>query len=451
MNKGMFRGWKTVFGFTFKQGVDNKSYKTTTFGIMLGLFLVSIAVSFYMAYGQKKDMKPSAVEKVYIINDTQLTEFYFDGFLKEHGTSYPKISFEVTDKTLEELNENIQSRLIHTPEDDTEINEVGDIVLHIFEEANVYKMCLYVPEDSAVGKSAGKKFLKDAELIMEQTKLLCSGIDLEDQKIVMGEISSTILEAGEGEKSVGEEVAAMVFPMASILFIYLMTLLYGQNVGYIVSVEKSSKLMEMMLTITQPYSLILGKILGITLTAILQMILWITALVTGFLSGNYLAKVFLYPEYTNEILQVIELLRQQEGSDAFSWRAFILAFLTICLAFLFYCILAGMCASFATKAENLSQVMSIYMMVVLAGFFGAYMVPLKENETLSTLMRLIPITSAFLLPGDLVVGNISVMQGVLYVSVLLVTTLILVVIAGRVYRNQLFYKGTSFRKRFKKK
>ena len=88
---------------------------------------------------------------------------------------------------------------------------------------------------------------------------------------------------------------------------------------------------------------------------------------------------------------------------------------------------------------------------MIAGFFGSYMLPLQEKEWLNTILRIVPITSAYLLPGDILVGNVTVLKGLLYVVVLVVFTAILVVCTGRIYRDQLFYRGKSLMDRLRRK
>ena len=209
--------------------------------------------------------------------------------------------------------------------------------------------------------------------------------------------------------------------------------------------------MEMVLTMTRPYGLIFGKILAMTSVAIMQTVLWIGGFVVGFLLGDVVAGQVIYPEYNNVVLEVFEQLRNQDGSSAFTIGAFLVAFITICIAFLFYCVLAGMLASFADKPETLSQMMGYYTIFVVIGFMGAYLVPIQEKEWLSTLMRIIPVTSAYMLPGDIVVGNITVLESILYLAILLVCTVALVIVTGKIYKDQLFYRGTGLKDRFKRK
>lgn len=438
MNKGIFSGWKDVFSFTFKQGLNAKNFKAVTTAVALLALLGGMAISVIMAFVQKKDAtEVSPIEVVHVMDESGLDVLYTEGFLENYQKDYPTISFQMAEGTVQEVNDSVQGE--------------NDVILHLSEEGEGFLMTLYLPESSLITENEGQDFLDDVMIVMEQSKLFSSGIEMEKLVFAMSGISGSILDAGEAEKSVGEELVVMLFPMLSVLFLYIMTLVYGQSMGNIVSVEKTSKLMEMMLTLTRPYGLIMGKIFATASIAIIQMLLWVGSLVAGFFLGHYVADNMIYADYQNALMEVFKLLGDQEGSTAFSVGSILLAIFTICLSFLFYCVLAGMIASFATKAENLAQVMSYYQLFVIAGFFGAYMVPLQEKEWLNTLMRIIPVTSAYMLPGDLVVGNVKGLESILYVGILLVTTVVLVVLTGKIYKNQLFYRGTGLLQRFKKK
>ena len=113
--------------------------------------------------------------------------------------------------------------------------------------------------------------------------------------------------------------------------------------------------------------------------------------------------------------------------------------------------LAGLIASFASKAEELGQVMGIYQLVMMGGFFCSYLLPLQEKEWINTILRIVPLTSAYILPGDILVGNIPVLEGLLFVVILVAFTAVVVVFTGRIYRDQLFYKGKSLRERLHRK
>lgn len=439
MNKGMFSGWRDVFSFTFRQATGKK-FRQLSIGLAVLMLVIGLAIPTIMAYVQQKDDgKQSPIEQVYVVDESGLEILYLEGFVQQYGEDFPKVTFAETERSVEQL-------AVEKGE-----QEPYAVILEISRTQEGYLLTAILPYGSELTQSEAEDLCEAFADTMEQSKLLSSGIPVEQLVLAMSGVSTTQLDAGEEERSIGEELVSMLLPMILMFLIYFMTLMYGMSVGNIVSVEKSSKLMEMMLTLTRPYGLIFGKVLAMTVTAIGQILLWILSLTGGFFLGHFLAEELIYADYHNVILEVFVLLQGQGGSTAFTPGAMVLAVLTICLAFLFYCMLAGLVASFADKAEELGQVMSYYQLAMIAGFFGAYLLPLQEKEWLNTILRIVPITSAYLLPGDILVGNISVPEGLLYMLILMAFTAALVVCTGKVYRNQLFYRGKSLKERLQRR
>ena len=427
MKKSVFAGWQDVFAFTWKQAVNGKGFKGATVGVALVFLIVGLAISTIMALVQKKsDTKESPIGVVSVVDESGLAVLYLDGFKEANGDKYPHIAFASN-------------------------AEEYDLELKITQGEEGYLMSAILPEGGEISKSDAEDFLDDFMVCMEQSKLLSSGIPSEKLVLAMSGVSYDMYEAGEKEQSVGEKLVSQLLPMLIIFAMYMMTLIYGQSIGNIVSVEKSSKLMEMVLTMTQPYALLLGKIASSVALAILQLGVWVACFVGGFFGGDIIAREVIYPEYVNYILQVFELLRMQDGSTAFSVSAVVLSILCMCIGLLFYCVLSGTIASFASKAEELAQCMAYYQLAVVAGFFGAYLLPLKEIEWVNTLIRIVPVSSAYLLPGDILVGNVNAGLGIVYMLILFAFTMALVLVAGKIYKNQLFHRGTNILERLKKK
>ena len=92
-----------------------------------------------------------------------------------------------------------------------------------------------------------------------------------------------------------------------------------------------------------------------------------------------------------------------------------------------------------------------FSLILLVGFYASYFVPMKESPLLDGIVRVIPITSAFKLPADILVGNVNIWIGFVEMLILLVSTLILALLAGRVYKNEVFYKGKTLKERLTRK
>ena len=440
MEKKAFTGWKHIFDFTWKQAIEGKGFKNVTVILALVLLVGGMAISVLMAYFQKQSAeKESPIETVYVLDESGLAVLMVDSFTEMYGEAYPSLKFAALEGDWKAVASDLA----------TENSQ--DMILRITHEEEKYLVTAILLEESLLQESDGEDFLADFELCMEQSKLLSSGIAAEKLVYAMSNVSSQLYSAGEEEQSVGEQLVSMLLPMIVVFALYFMTILYGQSITNIVSIEKSSKLMEMMLTMVRPEALIFGKISSTVIIALLQFGLWLVCFVGGFFGGDLLAKTIIYPEYNNVILEVFRLIQSQDGSTAFTPGAILLFVLAMCLGFLFYCVVAGLIASFASKTEEVAVCSAYFQIAVVVGFIGAYVLPLQEKEWLNILLRIFPLTASYLLPGDILVGNVTVWQGLLYLICLFFFTLLFVVLAGKVYKSQVFNRGMSVFERLKKK
>lgn len=446
MKERGFRGWDEVFAFTFEQGLKQKGFKLATISISILLLLLGMIVCIIISLTQKRNVtEVSSIEVVHIIDESGMEMLYTDGFIETYKEKYPAISFVKEDADVELVSNRIKVKGIKSGNTEG----LKDVILHIGVKDKGYQMTLYLPKGSVLSKEDGEKFLDRVTTIIEQSKLLNSGIPMDKLMIVMSGSYTTILNSGEIEKSIGEEMAAVFFSMVCMFFIYVMNLMYSQSIGVVVSVEKTSKLMEMLLTMTNPRSLIWGKVFAKACLAIIQTVCWIVSMLIGFLVGDKIANL-IYSEYSNILLEVFELLKGHEESIAFTMGAFGMAFFAVCLGFFFYCVLAGLVASFASKPETLSQIMTYHMIIMIIGFLSAYMLPLMEKRWINTFLRICPITSAYMLPGDIIMGNVTVVESIFYIVILMFSIIALVIVAGKIYKNQLFYTGIGLKDRVRK-
>lgn len=439
MNKGNFTGWKDVFSFTFRQNITEK-YKKATIILALILLVGGMSISVIMGLVQKKNAtKVSPIETVYVIDDSELAMLQLELQGDEMKKAFPKVTFDYSFASMEEAQEKLKGE------------DNANAILHIQHQKDSYVMELFVNKKGEVSEGQGNDLLNALRSNMEISKMMSSGIPAETLVLVVSGVDVSQVTAGETEKGLGEELVRMLFPMVFIIMLYMMTIIYGMAMGNAVSVEKTSKLMEMMLTMTKPYSMILGKIVAMTATSLIQAFIWIGSFAVGFFAGDLVTKQVIYEDYNNVLIEVFHIIAQQDGSKAFSAPAVVLALFAMCVAVLFYFLLAATFGSFATKPEDLGQSMGFYQIAVMLGFFGSYLVPMQETPWLTNLMRFIPFTSAFLLPGDIFVGNVKLWQGGLFVLLLFAFTLALVFVAGKVYMSQIFYRGENVISLLKKK
>ncbi len=438
MKKSMFAGWRDVFAFTFRETTNTK-YKRTTIIVAVIMLLIGAAIPVVMSLVQKDDSTSvSPIQTVHVVNDSSLSTLMTDQFIAMNPEGYPDVKFtfelEKAEAVVDKLNE-----------------KTKDLVLVISDTAEGILLKGVIPMDSELSEGDAYDFLNAFVNVAEVSKMVSSGISMD--KLVLAMSGSVIenLEAGVEQKSEGEDVVGMVMPMLVAFLLYFIILIYGIQMGNAVSAEKTSKLMEMILTMTRPYSLVLGKILAMVASAVLQVFVWIGSIVAGFFLGDYVAKTYIYDGFSNSILEVFNLIKESGAGSAFSVPSIVLFAVTIIVGILFYSLLAATFGSMASKTEEVAQYMSYFQLFAIAGFFASYFLPLNGNQTLIAICRYIPVTSAFMLPADFLVGNVTILKGSLLLLLLLAFTVGLIFLVGKVYKNQLFFRGEGAVRNFFKK
>ena len=137
------------------------------------------------------------------------------------------------------------------------------------------------PSTSSMGyiKSALSNTIEDKKL---QDFYKVSKDEINAIKTPVRIVSSKLKESGEEQQSGGG--VAMVVAFASAIFIYFFIFLFGVQVMRGVIEEKTSRIVEVIISSVKPFQLMMGKIIGIALVALTQFLLWVvlsTALITG--------------------------------------------------------------------------------------------------------------------------------------------------------------------------
>ncbi len=147
---------------------------------------------------------------------------------------------------------------------------------------------LYIPADIASGgtiemfsqKKAGLSVISTIESQLNdqmRTKLLAdAGIDaltLDKIKPKLSVVSKELTLEGEKDSSSG---AAMAVGFAAAILIYMSLFIYGIQVMRGIIEEKTSRIVEVVISSVKPFQLMMGKIIGIGLVGLTQFLLWIT-------------------------------------------------------------------------------------------------------------------------------------------------------------------------------
>lgn len=427
--KNNFRGWGSVFGFTFKQAVGALGFKVGTAIVSFLLIAAIITINLIVANeSQDKGVKVSPIEIVLLQDNSGLVQTAYGDFIKASSPeAFGHIQFQ-------EAGEGSRNEIILKAAD---LSNAIAVFIEVKEEG--FEMEAVIPSESEIKTKQANALLKEMITAFETNKLMQSGISADQLTMALSPVVTTLSDIGEDTNGFVYFIK-LIAPMIFGVLLYIMLILYGQIISKSVSTEKTSKLMETLLTSIHPYALISGKILGIAASAIVQFSIWIGALAIGLFGGNAITQR-IFPEYENSVISIINFLKENIGETALSLPSVLLALVFLFVGFLFYCVIAGLAGCLVSKPEEVASTQAIFQLPIIISFLICYMAPLYKKEGIITIARYVPFTSPFSVPVDLITGTIGMGEGIISLAILCVFSLIVIMLSARIYRGLALYTG----------
>jgi ABC-type Na+ efflux pump permease subunit len=239
-----------------------------------------------------------------------------------------------------------------------------------------------------------------------------------------------------------KDIIEVIVFMLLLFVIYMIVLLYGQKICSEVSMEKSSKLVEQLLTSVTPYGLVAGKVFAVILTSLIQFIIWIVAAIWGIFGGDAMAKM-LYPNYESKVDYALNMIRELFGMMAFDKAAVVMSIVLMLVGIIFYLVLAGFAGSFVTKPENAASVQMLFVMPIVISFMIDLIQLVNGEGSVSVVLHFIPFTAAMITPGAMLLGAIPLWMGIVSAVISIIGAMLLMYVAAKIYKALLFFNGAK--------
>ncbi|GIH15378.1 ABC transporter permease [Rugosimonospora africana] len=209
------------------------------------------------------------------------------------------------------------------------------------------------------------------------------------------------------------------------ILIYLSLLLSGQMVAQGVVEEKSSRVVELLLSAIRPWQLMAGKVVGLGIVGFVQMVLVGGAGITaGLLTGALTIP-------TSAALSTVIWL--------VVW--YLLGFVAYALTF-------AAAAATVSRQEDVGGVVTPILMLVIAGYvLGVSILPGDPSSGLIETLSMLPMFAPTLMPMRVAMGGVPVWQLVVAVGGMVVVIPLLVLLSARIYRNAVLRSGARVKLR----
>lgn len=439
---GLFTGWKNVFSFTAAQNIKGTGYRATT--IILGL-IIAVAfsiISIVMAVTQSDEDTNNDIEDIGIESEfgSDISDIYLvdNEVIADEGMK----QLVITSMSLEgALDKAFEIKLIKSEERDSAVQGKDNaIVIELSKEDDINIVFNIYLSDTTQISDVAEEYVDYVISYIDVCGYGMAGVSPENIRYFTAPYFTQALSVNDSVESFGVMITAALVPMLFSLLMYSMILLHGQSITKSVVAEKSSKLMEMMLTSVKPYALIAGKIIAVATMAIGQMFIWIVCGFAGYKIGGIIAEE-INPGYVNYVDTIIDLMSVDNGAHAFSLVSVVIAIAALIVGFFMYSVLAGLVSASVDKLENISTAMSLFQIPVIIGWLVAYFSSFIESDLLLKAVHLVPVTSPFILPADVIIGKCSIIEGIASLLILIVSTIALILVTGKVYKGKLFNRS----------
>ena len=392
----------TVFKYEFKKIVLSKGYLIST-GIMAiilaGVFFLPQLISDLKLFGSS-DNTPVALIKTDYQNSETLIQTI-------HAT-LPDYEVKLTDKSTDEAKQEViddkAKFFIEANHDLTEVTEYSKIG---FSEASTREVQSI---DTIV------KNLRQSDLLAEQN-LAPSAI----AKVLNPDVKINLETVNKNG------AASVIYTFVLIYALYMAITFYGSHVMNSVVTEKTSRAMEVLATSVKPNALLFGKIISTSLAGLIQ----IAAII---IEAFICVKISSVNNPNFPVNQIISNIPTQ-----------ILVYMLIffLLGFLIYSFLYGAFASTVSKIDELgSAVMPVQIIIIFTFFVTMSAINSGNADTpFNVFLSYFPFTAPMMMFTRAIISNVSTLEIILSILVLIVSTYFIGWLSARIYRVGILMYG----------
>ena len=364
-----------VTKFTMKDLLQRKSFIITTI-----IFLIMIVVGFNIPNFMKMLNKDSDVNKIEIIDSGNVFEGTLES-LKDLDTGY---EIQILNEDYEKIKEKIENE------------EIDSAIIVEKQDENI--KIKYIVKSATMMSGVPENIISTLNTLYTNIQINKLGLTEEQLKSITPNFEFALEQTDE--EASGNVYAMMLLSLVLFYAIYFC----AYQVSSSITTEKTSKIIETLVTSTSPKTIVLGKTLGIGIVGLLQMILLVgTALIS--------AKTFLEPGILDSIIDVSKITPY-------------LGIITI-IYFIFgyfeYALLYALTGSTVSKPEDIQSAKGPVAILSVIGFYLSYFTMMNPASELNVFASMFPISSPFCMPFRIMMGLAKPTDVIISIVILLIT------------------------------
>lgn len=410
---------RAVIRREFMQRVRSKWFLVSTLGIpalMVGLVFLA---GFFVAQSDEDTGTTATVGVVDPsgrVADTLVEELLADSVLASRardfeGSTQQEIRAGLAESSFD-LVLLLPEDVVETPEDD---EPDADGRARLFALDNV--------------PGARERQVRDAlSRALVRVRLADAGVGEVDAEALLRSAPISVVNVSETGEARSQELYQIISFIIDFLF-YMVLLIYGQMIIRSIIEEKSSDIVEVMVSSLRPWELMLGKIIGVGAVGLAQLAVWgvvigLVALVGLTGGGAALAEAGL-----------------DLSAIALPWGTTLLVLLFLVLGYLLYAgLFAGTGATISSESDAQQAALPVTLLIVVP-FIAVQGIIQSPNSVWAVVFSLVPFFSPLAMPPRLMITSVPAWQVATSIVLLIACVLGAAWVAGRIYRVGILMKG----------
>lgn len=409
----------TIIGFTFKNKVRTKSFMITTLIIVL---LLSIGMNLpYIIDQFKGDTSAKAGTQIGVIaEDGNQVANLLKAYVSPEGMPQAKL-------------------VQYTSADDTGLKKALD-------DGTVEGYITFA-EQTGEGLPPVTYYSKKGELSGDVQIFLQNALQQANTQFIIGDklsqgqiaamstpvqITTEQLNAGGAAGEADNEPSKEAAPAINYVIVYAMLMLFfmsimmtGNMIAAEITSEKSSRIMEILITSASPLAQMFGKVIGIFLVGLLQIGMIVAAVVVN-----------LSLPHNATVLKDFDLNLGQ-----LNYSLLLFGFVLYVLGYFLYALMYAAVGSIVSRTEDLGQAVMPIMMLGFVAFYVPLFSMSNADSLLVKVTSYIPFTSPLTMLLRIGVGEVATWQVIVSLVILLVTTFIFGWLGAKIYRTGVLMYG----------
>lgn len=327
---------------------------------------------------------------------------------------------------------------------------------------------LVIPDNIIESKKAGLRFYSDGPSSITTEGVITSEINniIESERLksydindidkiledVKSNVSMTTIRTDKGSEESDSSAFSYGVGIAMTFVLYMFLLIYGQMVMTSIIEEKGNRVLEVVVSSVKPAQLMMGKIVGVALVALTQIVLWgvLLAVMSAYLlpalmpadamadvaaaqSGNFDA---ISDSSSMELIQAVGML----GNVSHILTLFGLMTLFLIGGFLLYSSIFAAVGSSVDNIQDASQLTSLAVIPIVLGLIFAMVAAADPMGSVAFWASMFPLTSPMVMVARIPFG-IPGWQIALSLLLLVAGFVFMVWLAGKIYRIGIFMYG----------